>query len=297
MRFRSKGALAALGMALAPLPAYAGWIDDVMGIFGGGNGAASNAAGQGEIQAERTAGAAAAGEVGYVPALLGGQILQYTELHIATDLQWRMVEAMEGNSTGAATAAGQQVRGELGTSGVQWDRGGAIDQHRAAYVEQIGDAVNSQPAIRTRISQMISLKTAAGKELATALAEQSDAGTRDSDTMGGMMDSIMGAQGPTQAIQGLAQLTGLMIEKFGQQQATNAAFQKFILATTASDEMERNIAFTQRNQDSSDMLFGQPFGVPDPEALGGDAGATVANVPQAVTNPLDLPFPTGVPGM
>src|SRR4051812_42265602 len=116
------GLLAASALVLPLAPAHAGWLDDVMAIFGsGGNGMASNGAGRSEIEAERAAGAAVAGDVGYLPALLGTQILQETEAHIQTDLQWRMLEALEGDTSSRATAASETVRRELGGQGIEYD--------------------------------------------------------------------------------------------------------------------------------------------------------------------------------
>jgi hypothetical protein len=292
----------ALTTALAvgmPLPAQAGWFDDAMGaisgMFGGGSAdlggmtnMGGNIDGRADIEAQRAAAVSAAGAVGWVPALLGAQILQQAELHIATDLQWRMVEALESNDAPAATAAAESVRGNLGTQGVAWAPGSALEQHREAYVQPMGQGVRSQADVRDRISRMISLKTAAGKELAMALASQAEAGDQDSGTMREMLDSVMAAAGPTQALQGLAQLNALLIEKFGQQQATNAAFQKFVLAQSASDEFERNIAFTQRDRDARDMLFGESFGIPDNEALEGHNSAMALT--SSLPDPLDQPF-------
>lgn len=310
-------ALALAAPLTVPQPAGAGWFDgalgavssffgsgsvtDMFGVSGGGStdwdafaGPGGSVDGRAAIEAQRAAAATAAAAAGAVPALLGAQILQQTELRIATDLQWRMVESLNRSHAPAAQATGREVRSTLGSQGVAWEPGGALAQHRSAFVEPMGDAVASGEAVRQRMARMVSLKTAAGEELASALAAQGQAGDEDAATLRAMLDAAMGANGPTQAVQALAQLNALLIEKVGQQQATNAAFQKFILAQGAADEFERHIALTQRARGARDMMDGQPFGVPNNDGLTGEAAvAGLPSLPGGVLpTTVALPLPT-----
>lgn len=289
---RRQGWLAAAAVAVAmatPAPAHAGlfdggggsFLDDIMDMiddidFSFGDLGFGSA---GEIDpllvTTREAASTAAAEVMGIPSLLSAQILQYAEAYRQSEYQWRMVEAMTENEIEASIATAAAIRDDLGEQGVLWEPGGALGQHDAAYVESPGADVINQQALLGHLTEMVALKTAAGEELAKIIATQVEAQEEDTATLRAMLDNTMAAMGTTQAVQGLAQLQGLLIEKFGEQQATNAAFQKMLLAQSSADEAERMIALLQQNLDARDMLFADSFGVPG-NSLGG-GGVAVAS--------------------
>lgn len=286
MKLMAGAALAALVIAASPGPAHAGlfdggddlldgikdWLDDWdLGWDGLSDGFTAPIEDRAEIDRMRAAVLEAAGSAGPTPALLAAQILQYGEDRMATELLWQAVQALENNDIESAIAAAEEVRNDLGEQGVRWDPGGALAQHETAYVEPPGPDVEDPRALLGHLTEMVALKTAASQELAKILASQVETQVQDTETLRTMLESTMAAVGTTQAVQGLAQMQGLLIEKIAQQQDTNAAFHKLMAAQISNDEAERMIAMLQRNFDNRDMLFAEPLGVPG-NSLGGGGG-------------------------
>jgi hypothetical protein len=221
---------------------------------------------------EAAANAAKAAEMaaaaGPTPALLALQILHQEKLHAMSEQMWLMLEPELLNQAPRAEENAAAVHDDLGTQGISWEPAGALGQHTGAYVVPMGGAVQDQAAILERLSRMISLKTAAGEELTTILAAQAE----DMAAMQDIMAQMMAARGQTSALQNMGQLQALLIAKLAQMQDSTAAFQKFMLASAASDEFERHIALTQRDFDSSGLEQAEKFGIPSNQALGGGGG-------------------------
>lgn len=208
---------------------------------------------------------------GPTPALLAFQILHQEKLHAMSEQMWLMLEPELLNQAPRAEENAATVHDDLGTQGVSWEPAGALEQHNEAYITPMGGAVQDQAALLDRLSQMISLKTATGEELATILAAQAEAQAEDMATLQDIMAQMMAARGQTSALQNMGQLQALLITKLAQMQDSTAAFQKFLLASSASDEFERHIALTQRDFDSAGLEEAARFGIPSNQALGGGA--------------------------
>src|SRR4051794_37188866 len=214
-------ALALTVSPLAAMPAHAGVLDSIYNMFqssGGGTGgmSAQGATNQAEIQARRTAAAAAAAEVGELPALFGGQIMfEMPELQMATEQHFLTNQGTDQNWAPAAAETGGAVRAELGSQGVSYDRDAALGQRQATYLDKVPDPTD-RAQVTARQQGIIDLNGAGLMEAAGLVAQSRDASERDSRTAQDIVAIAQNAVGPTQAMQANVQMGALSVEKMNQ---------------------------------------------------------------------------------